>query len=335
MPRYPIRSRSRPGRAGLYRSVAVVGGAVAPSTDHAVPLADSVVLTDARTQAVGKAVADSLALADALTRVATAARSVDDTVALADARAFVFGKALADSVTLADLASPAKSKTVNVDDSIVLADALTRVMAYARTQQDGLNLADATIDAQGLRLGDPLSLADARAIARGLALADAIVLADQFSRTVAFVRLIADSLALTDDVATQTSGAITRQVNDLLALSDSLQRTLTIARTLSDSVALADALTSLRGRSATINDPVALADEFSRLATYTRAVADSVALTDAIDVEFVPFLKYTFPIGRAPVLTTVGVAANSRPTNGRILEPDDPILEEFEPLYVP
>lgn len=96
--------------------------------------------------------------------------------------------------------------------------------------------------------------------------------------------------------------------------------------------------------SAGVNATHSRSTAFSGLATISAAGTISVTLERAASLSAVatvavagvvqgPFV-FSFPVGRAPVMTTaVGRAVIAGSTAGRILEPDDPLLEETNPIY--
>ena len=128
MPRYPIRARRRPGRVGLFRRVFVVGEAAVEPVAHAVPIADT------------------LALADSLSRVVTYARSPADGVALTD-------QAL-------------DAQGLRVGDTLVTSDSLARVHTAARAVDDAVALTDSVTPVEGAghtaNPSDPVAVADVR-----------------------------------------------------------------------------------------------------------------------------------------------------------------------------
>ena len=171
-------------------------------------VADTFTLTDTRTLARAKTVTDTLTLADLLIAGRSQAVPLADVLALVDAvnidwtalrpqnervdltdsftRIHVALRAVADALVLADLATPVKeaggvTHSLPLADVLALSDVFARVMAYGRTQADGLILVDSTRDAQGIRLGDTLALTDllnrlgssARTLADTLTLVDA------------------------------------------------------------------------------------------------------------------------------------------------------------------
>jgi hypothetical protein len=186
-------------------------------------------------------------------------------------------------LSLADVLTPNKGKVVNVDDSITMSDLLSRVMDYGRTQQDGINLADATIDSQGLRLGDTVALSDSltRVVTMARTLTDSVILADLLTK--AEGQLIADALTLADFIDPQeTAGATnhSRNIDDTLSLADA--RAFAQGKSVTDTISVSDLFAKLLAHGVNVNDAVALTDGFFRLATYVRTPADSLVLQDEL-----------------------------------------------------
>ena len=159
---------------------------------------------------------DSVTLSDLLDRTVTSARSVADSVVLTDARTFAFGKLVADTTSLADNIAAVISKIVQINDAIVLADQWSRVLDYGRTQADGLILTDAALDSQGIRLGDVVLLSDSltRVLGRQVSVADSVVIADSFARLATFVRTPTDQIGVLDEIVSIARAlALSDQVN--------------------------------------------------------------------------------------------------------------------------
>jgi hypothetical protein len=216
----------------------------AGGTPHTVEPDDSLALTDARTFAQGKAVTDSLALADQLARAVDYGRAQDDGLALADAqssarellqadllaladnftRVAEYARSVADSLALADQATPVKSGSGEqpIDDLLALSDSFSRLATYTRTVADSVALTDQATPTRdyGRTLADTLALADSLAslTGKGVTIDDTVTLTDSFFRLATYVRTPADGLDITDLLGTGIGRIVT--VDDLLALAD-------------------------------------------------------------------------------------------------------------------
>jgi hypothetical protein len=174
----------------------------AGGTPHTVEPDDSLALTDARTFAQGKAVTDSLALADQLARAVDYGRAQDDGLALADAQSSAREQLQADLLALSDSFSRLATYTRTVADSVALTDQATPTRDYGRTLADTLALADSLASLTG----------------KGVTIDDTVTLTDSFFRLATYVRTPADGLDITDLLGTGIGRIVT--VDDLLALAD-------------------------------------------------------------------------------------------------------------------
>ena len=193
--------------------------------------------------------------------------------------------AAGDGVALVDLISPILGvagfdHVQPLADTLTLADTFARVMAYGRTQADGLILVDSTRDAQGIRLGDVVLLVDqlTRIATRVRTFADTLALTDSTARTTGKSKALTDAIALTDQLARAVAKA--RTLADTVALTDQLTRATTKTRTVSDAVLLADARRIAQGQA--LADAVALSDQLTRIAPRIRTFTDTVLLSDAV-----------------------------------------------------
>ena len=181
----------------------------AGGTAHTRTPADTVALADQLTRAVAKArtLADTIALIDQFTRAMTKARTVTDTIALADARRIAQGQALTDTVTLTDQLTRLAPRIRTFADTVLLSDAVLT----SKTGTGQLNPADLVLVADSFTriaaykrsVGDAVTLTDARSLGRGRRVSDQVLLADLLARVVGKSRTITDLITLTDHVTAQ------------------------------------------------------------------------------------------------------------------------------------
>ncbi len=177
--------------------------------------------------------------------------------AWATTRSFVTGnvawvKNLSDTMTLADVASKKPAK--NLTDSMAMADANSEKPTVNKT--------------------DTVSIADAQIKTIVLNKSDSVILADAFSRLVAYLRSLTDTVVLAD-VIKKTSG---KPIADTVTISDLFNSAIGKVIALSDSLSLSD--TAAKSLVKTISDTLSLADSLSKVFKLNKA--ETIALVDSI-----------------------------------------------------
>jgi hypothetical protein len=158
---------------------------------------DTVIVADAaaRTASATRTVADSVAISDATTRTSSVARASSDTLTITDAasRSATSGaRAAADAVSVADVASRASTSAArSTVDTFAVSDAMKRSVSWARTATDGWSVSDAATVP-----GIPQRSAS-----------DSFSVADAATRAGSYARTGADSWAVSDTAAATTPGA--------------------------------------------------------------------------------------------------------------------------------
>lgn len=213
-------------------------------------------------------IADTPALADAVTANRGIAQAVDDTASLADAFTFGYGPGLADTVALADAQAFAKGYALALADTPGLADALSTLAAFALT------------------VADNPALVDSVAFEVGKGLADTAALADLLTPSQGFVRTLADNPTLADALSSLTAFALS--LADTPALADA--RAFGYGPTLSDNPTLVDALSTVQAFGVLLADNPGLADSVVAAAGFARSIADNPGLADALALGFGPLI---------------------------------------------
>lgn len=218
--------------------------------------ADSVTMSDAVIFSLEKGIADTVALADSLSRVMDVARTIPDTVAVSDSlsSAKTIPLAADDTVALSDNTDLAKGKTVEPADSVTMSDA----QVYDR----------------GVAAVDSVSIGDSLSSSKDIPLApsDSVTMSDNAAVGKELLRDFADSISMSDLAESLIVKALS--IDDTVSLSDSI--TLDRGIALADTVALTDQITF--DRETRFDDAVALADALA--VSFGLSVDDVVAISD-------------------------------------------------------
>ncbi|NWG38102.1 hypothetical protein [Nitrososphaera sp.] len=260
-------------------------------------IADAIAVADAITRALARAIFDSIGTSDSISKAAN--KQIGDSLSVsADlAAARVFVRATSDS--LAILETPTRvyrqfrspSESLEVQDSaartrhrtVPLSDTLevTEVVAKSnlRLISDSLDVDD-SVSAKITRraIGDSLGVSDAvTAKITGRVISDSLNVSDALSGKVTR-RAIADSLGIADSV---TAKITARAISDSLSVADTVAAKV-VAVNLANQLGVSDAISAKITRRA-VSDSLLVADALTARVT-AKAISDSLAATDAIAI---------------------------------------------------
>ena len=226
-------------------------GLVCYITDHTKALSDTVTLSDSIVKAVGQPQADSVAIADAISKEPQLVQA-EAAIAIADAISKEPQLGQSDSVAIADAVTKAIGQTQS--DTIAIADTFSRVVDYIRAESDSIAIADVIAKAVRQPQSDSIAIADSISKAIGLVKAD--------------IQLIYDSRAM----------GFYLNVTDVIAIADTFDRVATYTRSLSDTVAIVDSI--IKGVGLQKLDSMGMTDSISKGLEWT--FTDVVDITDAL-----------------------------------------------------
>lgn len=198
---------------------------------------------------------------------------LSDTIAIADSPVKAIGLVEADALTLADSLTT-KEIGVNKADSIAIADSLARVVDFVRAYNDSVAIAESLAKEVGIAQADDVTIADVLTTkAIGLNKSDNVAIADNITRVVAFIRALADSVAIADAAAKE----IGMPLADSMAIADSIATVRQFNLAFSDTVAIADAV--VKAYNFNQSDSVAIAETIVKAIGLVKV--ESFTLTDA------------------------------------------------------
>lgn len=216
-------------------------------------------------------IAESLGISDAVSRIATYARSPADGLGLSEnvARAAAFSRLAADDIGLSDAAAKSSGFNRGIADSEGSTDSVSRIAEFAR----------ALDDAEGL--DDDVS----RVAAYQRDIDDGEGLADNLTRLVAYLRAIDDDVGLSDEALKELFLLISQLVEDSIGITDSASRIVAFTREVAEDEGLADEVDRTVAYLRSVADEEGLTDAITKAAAFARAISDAVGLTDEVDDE--------------------------------------------------
>ncbi len=276
--------------------------------------------------AYARGTAESVTLAHSFGQVQAQSRGTAEAVDLDDAvdAEVVRGRSVAESLTLADsVTRGAMPRARGTAEAIGLADGLTRSVGRPRGAAEALGLADGverSAISRLLAVAETLSLVDAatRTLARGRGTAEAIALAAAFARQKAAPRGLAEAIGLASAVA--RTQAVALGVDEEMTLSEAVELILVKATSGTGAIALADANTrrvdAVRAQAETlglantiavgrlvnvdVEETIGLADAFERAIERWRPAAEAMSM-DAATHQDMASARY---VGEAYSMTT-------------------------------
>ena len=271
------------------------------------PKSENVGLSDVvrRQFALVRSLSEALALAEEPT--VALGRILSAVISLSDARNITIGKALSDALSLAGVAGPlliALSKS----ESLALADGVSRALDFLRAETIGLQADRALVLVRSLAETLPVAGAVARAIEKPLS--ETVSIADALHRQTAFIRVLAQTLALDDG----SLSAASISFREALALGD-VRGSAVAIHALAEGIALSDVLALEPSKG--FDESLLLAEALLRSIDIIRG--ETLALSDAKNVILVRVLRETFPlvdvilkaIERAPHSETLALAGSA------------------------
>jgi hypothetical protein len=213
--------------------------------DRAIVIADTLGIADniATLRAYFRTFDDSVSVSDNLAKVSAFFRAVNDTISLADSMRFDRGMTIAETVALLDALAFQREMLLtetlplsdeltpsegeggvawerSIDDSVSVADAFR--FDLGMTIADGVSLADTLRFDRLLVLTETVSIADAIAKTQAITLTDAVSVADALSAVSAYNIFLADDLDITDEVT--LASQINVEIADALLIRDAILR---------------------------------------------------------------------------------------------------------------
>jgi hypothetical protein len=276
---------------------------VTVSVGRNVSFADTLGLSDTRTLASSVVVtsSDVLGLSDNTTIVIGRAATFDEVEGLTDSVTVLFSQVRTQSDTIGLTDSIVTDQGEAINDTLGLTDSVTpfQTTAHTRQQDDPLGLTDSFVitkgnvysDTEGLTdtlafsisvvTNDLLGLSDSVGVAStgaiNVSVNDQLGLTDAMSIQAAYDRQFADTLGLTDNIATTQE----RFPIDVEGLSD----TLAIAQSdvFNDTLGLSDVVTVGLGPSLSFSDTLGLSDSIAL--DLVNAKSDTLGLSDTVTMD--------------------------------------------------
>ena len=236
-------------------------------------LADTISLSDTlNSKAVGLNRADTISLSDSLSKAIGINQA--DTISLSDDLSKTIGLNKADTITLSDDFSSLIALIKSLEDTISMSDTLSS-KAIGLSKADTISLSDSLSKAISLTQADSIILSDNIIKNFGLNKADTISLSDDFSSLIALIKLLEDTISMSD---TLSSKAIGLNEADTISLSDSLSKAIGINQ--ADSIILSDSIIKKFGLNKA--DTITLSDNISTLIVLTKLLEDTISMSDTL-----------------------------------------------------
>ena len=254
--------------------------------------ADSITVGDAVSRALSstRALNDTLIVIDNISRQLAATRTQDDNIVVNDnaTRQADRGRTQDDNTVVNDNATRQVGRGRTQDDGIVIGDSTGRGSGFGRVNDDAITMLDAAIRAAGFarERTDTAGVSDdaSRNLAASRSMDDIVGILDAIARIAAYARGQDDTLPASDSqiVDFHHAGAYIRTVADTIGLADDIARVQAWHRTQQDTANLADSIARVQTWQRTQQEVVGLSDSITRVMTFARAMSDLMDLDDVV-----------------------------------------------------
>ena len=262
-------------------------------------VADDIGISDTTTKDTTKSIADDLGITDTTTKDTT--KSVADDLGIADSMSRIWAakRVIADDLGITDDLSRGFNRLIT--DDLGITDDMLRAWAAQKIIADDLGITDSTAKDITKPLVDGIGITDFKTDGVGKNVADDIGITDDMLRVWEILRVISDTLGLTDLISTGEINNYITNIADSIGITDDINTVMAFIRSVSDSVGISDSLSRGFGRSVT--ETIGITDTQTK--DIQKSIAEDLALTDAISRIFAKLLTINDDIGMSDSVSVI------------------------------